>query len=1130
MARLRLSLLGAFQASLDGMPLLGFESNKVRALLVYIVLEDQRPHSRESLSALLWPNLPHKQAQNNLRNILSDLRHLLGDHLSENPFLIITHDTVQRNPSSDCWVDVDEFQKFTAISGPGIQINLNHLRQAVALYQGNFLEGFSVDSLPFEEWALLKREQFHRQILGALRCLANFSIDCGSYEQACQYASHQAALEPWLEEAYQQWMLALALSGERSEALARYETCRRCLLDELGVEPGEETIHLYRRIRDGGITASRPAKPVFHNLPAQVTSFIGREQEIASIEQLLQKSRLVTLTGTGGVGKTRLAQQVAHRLNGNYPDGIWLVEFAALADPDLVPLIVTRAIGLREQSPAQAEPLLKDYLKPRSILLIFDNCEHLTTACAGLCDSLLRACPHLALLITSREVLNLPGEVIYRIPSLSLPERISPEAYPPWNAESLMQSEAVRLFVARAEASLPGFVLTAENAPAIEKICRCLDGIPLAIELAAARTQMMQVEEIAIRLDDCFNWLTGGSRAALPRHQTLRACIDWSFSLLSPPERLLLQRLSVFTGGWSLEAAEFICCEKDSGDQNIFELLAQLVNKSLVIADLGSAQQTRYRLLETIRQYAAEKLPGWQVKTLRQEYIHYYVQLAERAQAGLRGPQQPMLLDLLEVELGNIRQALEWCLAEQDQAGENIDFGLRITSALWWFWHPRNRYAEGIRWFEQLLSRQCLVPAEPRLPPSRIPIRASALQVAGWLACSTGDHSKSTEWTQESQQLFQGVGAEGQRGLAYTLIVQANIQMSQDNILAAWQLLEECLPLFEQEGDQFGASEVHLFLGMIAWNNLEYELAGQHFREHTAIKKEIGDLDGIAGGLFFQGRLAFDLGQYEQAQQFFEQSLGMLAGLHSLYVELPLYYLGILARMNGNYCQATCYFRQILSNGQRQGNDITVSKGLYNLGSLALAEEDFQAAEKWFAESLACTRKHNAQEHFSVWLWNLSNLACSRVEEQEDSHRFTRALSYNQASFSQVFAGNALAGLARVAFACNRENQALTYLREALQLCAGFDTNLWDFPFVLEIQAFIEMIHKQMPRAAQLFGCTEAYHKRYMKLRTAKECTLREKALAEVRVCLGEKEFATAWEAGIAMDLRQAVEFALRQI
>jgi non-specific serine/threonine protein kinase len=379
-----------------------------------------------------------------------------------------------------------------------------------------------------------------------------------------------------------------------------------------------------------------------HNLPVALTSFVGREREMGEVQQLLGTTHLLTLTGTGGCGKTRLALQVAAELLDAYPQGVWLVELAPLADPALVPDVVAGALGVRAGPSQPIQATLLSYLRSRQLLVILDNCEHLLDACAHWVDSVLRSCPAVRILATSREALGIAGEMSWRVPSLSLP---SADRGP---SSTEAESEAIRLFVERARAVQPNFTLTERNAPLVAQLCQRLDGIPLALELAATRVRALPLEQIAARLDQRFRLLTGGSRTALPRQQTLAAAVGWSYDLLAEPERQLFNRLSVFAGGFTLEAAEAVC-----GDDNALDLLSSLVGKSLVVADGGVGGVERYRLFETLRQYGREKLvAAGEAAEVHQWHAAYYLRRAEELAPQIHDRRQLVALARLDPEIG----------------------------------------------------------------------------------------------------------------------------------------------------------------------------------------------------------------------------------------------------------------------------------------------------------------------------------------------------------------------------------------------------------------------------------------------------------------------------------------------
>jgi predicted ATPase len=467
-----------------------------------------------------------------------------------------------------------------------------------------------------------------------------------------------------------------------------------------------------------------------NNLPVQLTSFIGREHELAETEELLAATRLLTFTGSGGTGKTRLSLQLAERVLPAFPDGVWWVELAPLTDPAQVLPALANTLELQEQAGPSRWAVVSNYLRAKTSLLLLDNCEHLVEACARLADDLLHACPRLKILASSREALGVAGETAYRVPSLSLPE-----------AHNVTECESARLFITRARAALSRFAVTPANAPALAKICRRLDGIPLALAIllgeivAAARVKSMTVEQIAARLAECdrFHLLTGGSRTALPRQQTLRALIDWSYSLLSEPERVLFRRLAVFAGGWTLEAAEAVCQggagapEPDRPADNlaaadILDLLTRLVDKSLVFMD-EQAGAVRYHRLETIRQYAREKLfESGEAAARRGRHLDYFNQLATQAEPELRGPNVLEWLARLEGDYDNLRAAVEWGLEHDPEAA------LRLAGNLYLFWNTRGCY-EARAWLEAALKR---VEALPPTTGAAAPDRARALG-RGWL-------------------------------------------------------------------------------------------------------------------------------------------------------------------------------------------------------------------------------------------------------------------------------------------------------------------------------------------------------------------------------------------------------------
>ena len=595
------------------------------------------------------------------------------------------------------------------------------------------------------------------------------------------------------------------------------------------------------------------------SLPVQSTSFVGREQEIDEVKRLLASARLLTLTGAGGCGKTRLALRVAAEVSSLYPDGVWLVELAALTEPTLVTHAVAQAVGVREVPGRPLTDILADHLRERTSLLILDNCEHVIDAAAHVADALLRACPDVRILATSREPLRSPGETAWRVPSLSLPPPAGPAAA---DEDSVMQFESVRLFVERAQAARPGFELTPANGPTLQDICRRLDGIPLAIELAAARVRVFSVEQIAARLDDRFRLLTTGPRTAVPRQQTLRATVDWSYALLSEPERVLLRRLSVFAGGWTFEAAEAVASADGLQPHAVLDLLAQLVDKSLVLAE-HQRGAVRYRLLETIRQYARERLDeAGEAERTRDRHLAYFLELAEEAEPKLQGPEARAVMDRLEEEHDNLRLAIEW--AVQQTGGEAA---LRLSGALGWFWWVRDFHTEGRRWLARALVAS----------PERRAARMKALHGAAWLAHHQRDADAARALLGESLAIARELNDRAT--VAWTLHCLGRVAYFDNAPQAARSLGEQSLVVAQEVGDPSLIAWAHHLLGLAAYLAADDAAARAHYERSLTIRRELGFDEGISILLSLLGLVTLRQGDLGQALALYREALCIVQGL-----------------------------------------------------------------------------------------------------------------------------------------------------------------------------------------------------------------------------------------------------------
>jgi predicted ATPase/DNA-binding SARP family transcriptional activator/DNA-binding CsgD family transcriptional regulator len=825
----RVELLGGFRVAVGSRVVTedAWRLRKAAGLIKLLALAPDHRLHREQAMDLLWPRLGPRAAANNLHRTLYSARQALEPRVpaADSRYLRLRDEQLELCPGGSLWVDAEVFEEAAArarrLHDPAAY------RAAVDLYAGELLPADR-----YEAWAEDRREGLHQRYLSLLLEMAGLHEDDGP---AIEALARVVAEQPTHEGAHAGLMRLYARSGRRDEALEQYERLREDLGRGLARGPNAASRRLHEEILAGRYPPVRPSggRPGRdaggdrrNNLPIPRTSFVGRERELVGLKRALAMTRLLTLTGAGGCGKTRLALEAAGDLVGAYPDGVWLVELAEFSDPALVPRKVAETLKVREQPGRPLAATLADSLRTRELLLVMDNCEHMIDACAHLADTLLEGCTRLRILATSREALNVAGEVNWGVRPLSIPG--------PWSSptvQELSTYESARLFLDRARSRLPDFELTPQNARAVATICRELDGIPLAIELSTARMGVLAVEQVAERLEDSLKLLTGGTRTAEPRQRTLRATLDWSHELLSEPERTLFHRLSVFVGGWTLEAAEAVGTGEGIEGGDVLDLLSRLVDKSLVVAE-GSGKKShatspRYTMLEPVRRYGEERLAASaEAEAVRRRHASWYFELAKEVEPWLRGARQEVWLERLESEYGNLRVALAWAL----ERGE-VDLGLWFGGALGEFWYMGGNLGEGRRWLEAALFDSADAPPTPA--------RTKALLRAGWIAWEQGDYEGSAALSEEGLALARQAG--DQAGAVAALSSLGWAALLANDLGKASALAEEALSIGRALGDTGGVARALLVPGLAAVVRGDHERAAALHEESLMLARRVGD-------------------------------------------------------------------------------------------------------------------------------------------------------------------------------------------------------------------------------------------------------------------------------------------------
>jgi predicted ATPase/DNA-binding SARP family transcriptional activator len=882
-----LRLFGPFALCREGKPLPRARTRQGHWLLALLVLRHGQEIERSWLAGTLWPESSGPLAYHSLRSSLADLRHCLGEDAgrlrSPTPHTL-------RMDLSKAEVDVLAFDAAVARGDPA------SLAAAVELYRGPLLEECT------EPWAFQERQAREQTYRAARERLAALALEEGEAAEAERQLRLAVAVDPLRESTQRALMQVLAAGGNYAAALLCYRDLRVHLYQELNVEPDAETKTLFQQLRgearrlsakgarslmpglgvgsgSGAGAADRdlamaPDLPAglalldsldarLHNLPVQRSPLIGREKEVARVLELLRREEtgLLTLTGAGGSGKTRLGLQVATDLLPDFEHGIYFVGLAPIRDPRLVPSAVAQTLGVREMAGTPLLESLKAHLKDKQLLLLLDNFEQVLEA-APLVAELLAAAPRLKVLVTSRAALHLRGEKEFLVPPLALPPRVESGSCgrSTLNPEpsTLRQYAAVELFTQRAQDVRPEFAVTHENASAVAEICARLDGLPLAIELAAARIKLLPPQALLGRLESRLKLLTGGARDLPARQQTLRDAIGWSYDLLGEPEKKLLRRLAVFAGGCTLEAVDAVCNAQGDLETDVLEGVTSLVDQSLLQREQQASPEARLTMLETIREYGLECLAeSGEADAVRRRHAAFFLALAEQ---GSGGESETAWMDRLEREHDNLRAALAW-----SRAPGQGEVGLRLGEALVQFWDTRGYWTEGRAHLAGLLA----------LPgaAARTAARGHALHGAGTMAWHQGDYAAARAFHEESLAIFREL--DNKEGIALSLRGLGNVAHARWDYGAAQALAEESLAIQRELGDKRGIASSLWTLGRVAHALGEYGVARALYEESLAIHRELGDKRGMASSLGELGHVARNQGDYGAARALHEECLAI---------------------------------------------------------------------------------------------------------------------------------------------------------------------------------------------------------------------------------------------------------------
>ena len=1028
---------------------------KAKSLIKLLALAPDRRLHREQAGELLWPDRPADSAANNLHQALYVARRALesagADALE---CLALRDDMLVLCEGRPVEVDVIEFE--AAADTARAQGTVEAYGDALVLYVGELLPEDR-----YEDWAAARREalrELHLALLLELAALHAARGDSPGAIEALQRAIVDDALH---EEAHRRLMLLFAESGRRQQALAQYQALRQTLRRELEADPDPETRRLYQEVLAGRLDpepdagapvearppgARRGPAAMRHNLPVALTSFIGRERDLAELRRRLERARLVTLTGPGGAGKTRMALEVAGERLGAHTDGVWLVELAPLADPGLVAQEVAAALAMQLRSPDDANAALARLIGDRRLLLVLDNCEHLVNACARLAEELLQACPGLTVLATSREPLRIRGEATVRVPSLALPDPSGDCA-----AQRLIEFESIRLYAERAADAAPGFRITDDNAADVAEVCFRLDGMPLAIELAAARAGVLTPAQTAARLRDSLDVL-GGGRGRLTRQQTLAATLEWSHDLLTEPERVLFRRTGVFAGSFGLDAVEGVCGGDGLAEGETLVLLGRLVDKSLVAAEEERGEY-RYRLLETIRQYARERLAeAGETAALASRHRAWYLAVAEAAHPEAAGER---FFEPAEVDLDNLRAALAGALRDDPRSA------LRMAVALWPLWMRRGYFTEGARLLDAALAAD----------PEPTALRARGVTAASALAVRLARQERVVPLAEEARAIQEALGDSS--AVAGALLYRGMAEAARTHNPDARRSLRDAHALALEVGSTLLAAGARHGQGVEAHMRGQDAEARRLMQEGLDLLDRPGDPDAAIWATTIG--LAIDRDGRGRARMYFEDTLLLYREIGR---EAARGYIlcdyALVARAQGDHEAAREALDRALALHRERDDLLGTAVTLNALGNLARSREQFELGREWLEEALAIRREMGDRRGTGMTLGCLGLLTARAGDREEGRGHIASALALFADTDDGPGRPGMLLNLGNLELEVGEVDRALPVLEEAAET---FRSHMimrgWGWPTCTFAEALLDAPAPDAARARRLLGEAE---------------------------------------------------------